>query len=369
MVGGLTVDPHHPLRALYASKSLLPFGGFVTVTPIRSLLLIAFVLVLPGTQLAYAQASSTEQLIEAGVAARRAGNDEQALALFTRAWDVGHSPRARVQMALAEQALGNFIDAQGHLAEALAASGDAWIDERRPALEESLRAVRARLGRLDVRVDQPGALLRLNGRDAGTLPLAGPMPVMPGTITVTVSARGFAPSTRSVVVTAGQLSRERFELVPLAVVAATTTPVPVAPAPSGATIPADHANEPTRPSRSPLSTIGWVAGGIGVVGVGLGVVFYAQSASAASRYNDDARCLVGGATREENCGSFAADARSAQTLMAVSFIGGGLFLGGGLALVLLGGRSGEAEAPPTRAIVACAPVFGSVVGVGCEGRF
>jgi len=322
-------------------------------------------------QHAQAQASDAQSLLDAGVAARRAGHDEEALALFTRAWDAGQLPRARAQMGLAEQALGKFVDAELHLAEALSWR-DAWIDERRATLEEALTSVRARLARLEVRVEQPGAQLRVNGRAVGALPLAQALVLLPGTVAVSVSAPGFATSTRTVEVVAGQLSRESFELAPLET---TTRPAAggvarVGAASGGAASGGGDAGpiDATAPSASPLPTIGWITVGVGVVGVGLGAVFYAQRESAASDYNDDARCLVGGRSRDENCGADGSAARSAETLMTVSLVAGGVLVAGGLALLLLGGRDSR-ETAPQQARATCVPMLGPIVGAACEGRF
>jgi hypothetical protein len=355
----------------------------VTLHSHYAALLFAFALL--GASAAQAQDRSPDQLIEAGVGARRAGNDEQALVLFTQAWEAGHAPRARAQMGLAEQALGKYVEAKLHLAEALAATGDAWITGRRAALEEALAAVSARLGQLDVRSEQAGARLRINGRDAGALPLAAPLWVMPGTIAVEVSAPGFASSARTLTVTAGQLSRERFELVATAVTATPVRPPPpVEPDPhprdddstppeqlraDATPVDTTPVEEPAESGGSVLPVVGWITAGVGVVGVGLGVYFYTARESAASTYNDNALCVYGDKTREERCGTFAADARSAETMMTVSLIGGGVFLAGGLVLALVGGGSSDTAPPAEQARVSCAPVFGSVVGAACEGRF
>lgn len=346
-----------------------------------------------------AQDRSPEQLIAAGIGARRAGNDEQALALFTQAWQAGHAPRARAQMGLAEQALGQFVEAEAHLAEAAAVSGDAWIASHRAALADGLVAVRAHLGSLDVRADRPGVQLRVNGHDAGTLPLAQPLRLLPGAATVEVSAPGFVSNTRTVTVTAAQLSRESFELVPVPVAAVTVVqpaqpvqPVrPVQPvhaaghiAPRlaltttrlGVTVtPRLHVSLNGEPalielSGSVLPILGWTAAGVGVVGVGLGIMFYTQRESAAATYNNDDLCLdVLDQSREQQCHTSSAKVRSAESLMTVSLIGGGVFLAGGLALALLSGGSDASETPPTQARVSCTPTLGSVLGASCAGRF
>ena len=326
-------------------------------------LALAVALVLAGPNTGHGQERTAEQLLDAGVAARRAGHDDEALTLFTQAWERQPTSRARAQMGAAEQALGQFVEAEAHLAEALAGHDDAWIEERRPTLEAAHAAVEARLGQLEVRVEQPGARLRVDGLEVGALPLTRALRRMPGTVTVEVSADGFAPSTRSVTMTAGELSREVFVLVRLTVAVAVTAEAGVGAAGHAATVGA----APNRASSSALPMIGWIAGGVGVAGVGLGFVFYAQREAGVRAYNDDSRCLAGGKTRGENCAADASAARTAEALMLVSMIGGGVSLAGGLGLVLLGGSGGDAAAP--HATLECAPTCGSVVGAACRGSF
>lgn len=317
-------------------------------------LVLAIATLLTGPNAGHGQERTAEQLLDAGVAARRAGHDDEALGLFTQAWERQPTARARAQMGAAEQALGQFVEAEAHLAEALAGHADAWIEERRATLEAAHGAVEARLGQLEVRVEQPGARLRVDGLEVGALPLTRALRRMPGTVTIEVSADGFAPMTRAVTVTAGELSRETFTLVSLTVTAA----------PGGGA--AAHGGA-AGAGGSALPLIGWIAGGVGVAGVGLGFVFYAQREAGVRAYNDDARCLGGGKTRGENCAADASAARTAETLMLVSMVAGGALLAGGLGLVLLGGGGGDAAA--AHASLECTPTFGPVVGAACHGSF
>lgn len=136
----------------------------------NAMLALIFVALLAGPRLGYAQERTDEELIAAGVAARRDGNDDAALALFTQAWEQGHTPRARAQIGLAEQALGRFADADTHLVEALASAEDEWIIAQRAALEEALVGVRARLRGEDAPIDtnDPAARALLEARAQST---------------------------------------------------------------------------------------------------------------------------------------------------------------------------------------------------------
>lgn len=155
---------------------------------------------------------SPDALIDQGVAARRAGEDDRALALFTRAWQSDHSNRSRAQMALAEQALGMWRLADAHLREALDARGDGWIESHEPALRASLDQIGEHLGTVEIRCVIVGAEVRIDGEVMGRTPLTEPLRVAAGTSTIEVTASGFLPLTREVTVVAGQQARETFEL-------------------------------------------------------------------------------------------------------------------------------------------------------------
>jgi tetratricopeptide (TPR) repeat protein len=92
-------------------------------------------------------ARQADALVSQGVALRRAGDDEGALVLFTRAYELDPDARILAQRALAEQALARFVEAEEHLAEALEDDDHPWIELHRVSLEESLATIRASLPR------------------------------------------------------------------------------------------------------------------------------------------------------------------------------------------------------------------------------
>ncbi|HEX4352161.1 MAG TPA: tetratricopeptide repeat protein, partial [Polyangiales bacterium] len=63
---------------------------------------------------------SADALISQGVALRKQGKNAEALVDFQRAYQISPSPRAQAQIALAEQALGDWIAAEDGLVSALA---------------------------------------------------------------------------------------------------------------------------------------------------------------------------------------------------------------------------------------------------------
>jgi hypothetical protein len=158
------------------------------------------------------QSESADALIAHGLELRRDGRDEEALKLFRRAYDLAPSPRSRAQVALAEQALGQWVAADEDMAAALHVSEDPWIARNASALNEALRVVRSHTGQIMILGTPAGANVRINGNVAGRLPLSQPARVAAGDVVVAVDAPGYESISRRVSVAANTLDRETIEL-------------------------------------------------------------------------------------------------------------------------------------------------------------
>src|SRR5688572_17737468 len=84
------------------------------------------VLVFASSEVRAAQ-SEADKLIDQGVDLREQGKDVDALEKFKRAYELSKSARALAQMALAQQALGRWLEAEASLQKALEAKNDKWI--------------------------------------------------------------------------------------------------------------------------------------------------------------------------------------------------------------------------------------------------
>ena len=177
-----------------------------------------------------AAVAESDDLILQGLKLREQGQDAGALLLFERAQQLAPTPRALTQRALAEQALGSWVQAEAHLKEALAAPADAWIEQHRATLERSLATIGDHLGTLQVNGGLPGAELFIDGQQVGTLPLAASLRVVVGRSMLEVKLPGHYPVRREIAVRAGSISTETIELVPV--------PVPAQPAPGAEPKPA-----------------------------------------------------------------------------------------------------------------------------------
>jgi hypothetical protein len=260
-----------------------------------------------------------DEWVERGIEMRRARNDAQALEYFRRAYEIKPTTRTRVQMALAEQALGRWVEAEGDLVEALKAQGDIWIDRNRDKLLEGLETIRAHLGWL--RVDaQPGAELWVDGARVGTLPLEG-VRVAAKTMWIELRAPDCDPWSQSIEVQPKETVRLVARLVPSHPASRAVSPPPIA---SPALV----------PHTSSQRTIGWAMLGIGGVFLAEGIVAQIVRANAVAHYNDDNFCLKPGMTREELCGPYRGRAETAQTLATIGWIGGAAAIGTGVVLLL-----------------------------------
>src|SRR6185295_12934104 len=72
-------------------------------------------------------AEDVDSILRHGNELRRQGRDAEALTEFQRAARIEESPRTTAQVALAEQALGMWPEAESHLSSALGRDSDPWI--------------------------------------------------------------------------------------------------------------------------------------------------------------------------------------------------------------------------------------------------
>lgn len=300
-------------------------------------------LLAPGV---FAQTDPSEALITHGVALRSAGHDDEALAEFTRAYELSHSPRAVAQMGFAEQALGRWLLADGHVRQALAASGDPWVTRTRAVLEGALAEISRHLGRLEVRANIAGAEVFIENTRVATLPMTEPARVLAGSNVIEVRAVGYHTVSRAVNVPETGLAREVVELVAEA---------------SGPGV------VPARSGGSTLRTLAWVSAGASALAFGGALVAWRLREGEAGTYNDDPRCV--GEVSAETLATCAAlressvqGAQSAETWTAVGLIAGGALAVTAGVLFAVSPRASRAQA------FGCGPGPGTV-GVMCGARF
>jgi hypothetical protein len=288
-----------------------------------------------------------DSLIRQGVESRRRQHDAEALDFFRNAYELNHSPRAAAQMGLAELALGRWVASEAHLEEAIASSADPWVAKHLAMLKESLDRVRQRVGELEILGGPPLATIAIEGVVVGTLPLSKPIRVRSGDCRFVVTAPGYEPTTRTVDVSPGRLTRETVSLSKVASSPAQATNDADTSA-RQVTVESDQArvavrepgardaSAPTTVTNSPqptesaapsyLPTVGIVLTSAGVAALGAGVFFSVKTRSAGQDASDS--------------GTFDPDADSAgrryQTLQYVAYGVGAALVAGGITAFVLG---------------------------------
>lgn len=305
---------------------------------------------------ATAEEAEADTLIAQGVDLREHGKDDEALAVFKRALARSPSPRARAQVALAEQALGLWVTAESDLMLALGAADDGWISKNRGALEGALATVRRRLGSLEVRGND-GAEVMLDGVRLGVLPVVKPFRVEAGRRTLEIRAKGFHPTTRSIEVPSGGVARETVTLVALTAEAAPA----VVPRPPGAL---DTEPDPGRNQR----LLGWGFTAVGGAAIATGVVGLVVRNGITSDYNAS-ECPGLGVNQSADCMNKIDATKTWLTVSLITLIGGGIVAVGGFTLVATAPRREPAKASGAPRF-GCAPgALSGGASVGCTGSF
>lgn len=306
---------------------------------VASLLVVAFVC---AARSAGAEgAAADDALIDRGVALREEGRDREALAEFERAYALRPTARARAQIALAHQALGDWVEAEKWLLDALGAADDPWIARNRAALDEALAVVRKHLGSIELDIRVAGASVTVDGVRAGTAPLAAPLRVVSGAHVVEIDAPGYERARRRFEVEPGAIAREVIALVAL-------------PAPP---------DSPASAQQAPRGSAAvWMASAAGGVFLTVGVVANVVRENNVAIYNDDSRCRFGGVYRDVRCGTNRQTAETATTVAIVGYAGAAAAAITAVTITLLRPRSAE-----KRSAVTCGP--GAWLGIACSGAF
>jgi PEGA domain-containing protein len=266
-----------------------------------------------------ASAPVARALMDEGLRLRKAGADRPALEVFDRAWRLDGSAQALAQVALAEQALGLWVDGYGHLRRALESSSDPWIATHRETLEMAFREMESHVGRLDVACNVDGAEIRVDGRLLGKTPLATSLLVLAGQSVLSVRARGYFKVTREVQVDPSQLARVDVHLT----------------ANEAADVPVGAANGSAEETTTARDALMYTSIGLAALGAATGLTGYVMREVNVRVFNDDSRCAPDATfTRTQQCPKEAAAFRRGEVLAISGAAAAGVFGSVGLYLWL-----------------------------------
>jgi hypothetical protein len=209
-------------------------------------------------------------LLDEGVALEAAGDTTGALAKYEQAEALQSTPRGLGLRGLVEEKTGDLPAAETHLKASTATSKDKWVRGNKPKMSQALRRIQKQLADLGVTngPEAQGADLIINGRPAGTLPVAGgKVRAQIGSVTVQAKKPGYAmfeeivelpnrAAKRSVMITLEEAPAPVPVVVPLPVAAPQPAPVPTEPPPVEP-IPIEpiKTDEPTKVAQADIEAI------------------------------------------------------------------------------------------------------------------
>jgi hypothetical protein len=251
-----------------------------------------------------------DALVAEGIRLRREHRDVEALERFRRAYQTNPAARTRAQIALAEQALGLWVQAELDLNGALASQDDAWIAGNADALRRAESTIQRHLGSLAIDVNVTPAELWVNGVRTADLP-SSPVRVVAGICYAEVRAPGYQTVRRTLDVPAAGTLTEHFELAPIPELSTPPKPEPKVPAPSIAAPPV---------ATDTRRLFAWGAVGAASAFLGGAVVAQIVREQSAQRYNDHPSC---GRVNDQVCNVYQGQADAAQTIATIGYVASG----------------------------------------------
>lgn len=153
-------------------------------------------------------------LFKEGVAAFAEKSYAEALELFTASYDLNPLPTVLYNIGMCQRALLDFASSIMSLEAYLEAAGDGVPEKESQSVAAMIEEMETVVGKLYVKVSEPGAVLRIDGRQIGLTPFEEAVPVNPGTRKVVAEKEGFARAEATVIVESGRSLALELTLVP-----------------------------------------------------------------------------------------------------------------------------------------------------------
>jgi hypothetical protein len=267
--------------------------------------------------------AGARELLKRGSALKQEGRCADAVPIFRESARLDPQAKTWLNLADCEAASGSLVEAERHFVEGRDRAYRDNNAELVTVAEERLAALHGRLARLTITLAAgapPGARVTRDGVDLGAVALGAPMPIDPGEHEVVVHAEGREARAYRVALREGETGAIEVDAgaiasAPPAVTAVAPAPVESAPAP--------------RARGSSQRTWAYVAGAVGVAGIGAGSYFGLRAIAKNSDSNDGGRCASGCDAEGYDLRS---DARRSAAVSTVAFAIGAAALGAGIVL-------------------------------------
>jgi hypothetical protein len=264
-----------------------------------------------------------------------AGEFAQACPKFKASYELDPGGGTLLNLADCYEHQGKTALAYTTFKDALEAARHDGKSERVEFANQHLTDLEKRLSRLSVAVPdatrEQGLQVSVDGTPLDEAAYGVPLPVDPGPHRLRAEAPGKAPFEKSIEVPATSAKLE-VEVPPLMA----TTTAPSAAAGSSPALIQNGTGSPAETSSSTTRTLGFVAGGLGIVAIGAGSYFGLKAFDRWRARNDG--CSGGCTSEAKTAGD---DAKQASTLSTVGFGVGIAALGAGLVLILTSPSSKE----------------------------
>ena len=329
----------------------------------RCLFLLFALLLAPASAAAQDDAAQARQHFDAGVRHFQSGEFRLALDEFRDAYRIRPHPAVLVNIANCYMEINRPVDAAQNFERYMREAGD--VDPaQRADVERALGQARAAIATIDV-TGGHGIAVFVDGDSVGRIPLRRPVEVNPGPHIVELRAPDGALRQDRVTLERGQALTIDAGAPPSSEPPRPTESGGALPGPglgpsagAGETAPLGPPGEPTPPDDDggtsiPVAT--WIAGGLAVVALGLGVAFGAIALSQQSEFDDIARDIQSRPASDPAIpdlqaeGRAVADAQAANALVADLMFITAVAAGGVAVLFLL---TSDDDAPSTTASIA-----------------
>jgi hypothetical protein len=265
---------------------------------------------------------------------------DAALVEFRASRDIVASPNARLEIARCLLAMGKLVEAYAELGRTTIEAKELQGEDNRyerayDAAVAERAALQPKLGFVTLTIENAsdGTKLTVGGEEVVRAAWTEPAPAVAGTTDVVVTTPGRAPVTRSVTLAAGASTS-------LAIDAQSGAPIDAPPVASSEAPPAAAGTH--GPSTR---TWAYVAGGVGVVGLGTFALFGALAHSKYSQLETD---CVNGACPSADAGAISGG-KTDQTIANVGLVVGALGVAAGATLFVLSRK--KSDAAPAAALV------------------
>lgn len=272
--------------------------------------------------------SKGDEAFEKGRSLLTAGDYPAACAAFEESYKLDAAPGTVLNLGICHEKQGKFVAAVDHYKNAALAFGKGAAAARADAERRAAEAER-KVALIIVKRSPnlpADARISINGRQLKPEELEQPMRIDPGPVEMSVDADGFERNVTPVRAESGMQSEA------IAVQGARLSTKTVV-------------KTEVRNGVSPLRTVGFVVGGVGVASLVVGGITGILAMGQASIYRDACDRNVTPNVCDQRGYDSAQQLKTLTPLSTITFIAGGVLVAGGITLILLAPKSSTTEKP------------------------